>query len=439
MKYKANGEVERFKARLVAKGYSQQEGLDYHDTFSPVAKMVTVRSVIAFAVSKAWNLYQIDVYSAFLQGDLDEEVYMEVPEGFRRLGETKVCKLLKSLYGLKHASRQWNLKLTTALLDVGFNQSAHDYSLCTLKKGPDIVIILVYVDDLLITGSNTQLITEAKDTLHQQFKLKDLGELKYFLGIEVLRSSKGVVLNQRRYVSELIADIGLTGAKPAPTPQESNLRLTSVEHDLLTGHTGDTVLHDVAPYLRLIGKLLYITITRPDISYAIQTLSQFMQTPKKSHWEAAIRVVRYLKGTIGQGVWLLAEPTSTLTCWCDSDWAACPNTRRSITEYVIKFGESLVSWKSKKQQTISRSLAEAEYRNMTSAISVVTWLLGLFTELGVSIQKPVTIFSDSKSAIQLTADPVFHERTKHIEIDCHFIRDKIKAGMVESIHVHTQQ
>ena len=164
-----------------------------------------------------------------------------------------------------------------------------------------------------------------------------------------------------------------------------------------------------------------------------------MQSPKKSHMEAATRVIRYLKGSVGQGVWLHSEPTNTITCWCDSDWAACPNTRRSITGYVIKFGESLVSWKSKKQQTVSRSSAEAEYRSMASAVSEITWLLGLFKELGVNVQLPITIFSDSKSAIQLAANPVLHERTKHIDIDCHFIRDKIKAGEVNTAYVHTQQ
>uniref|UniRef100_A0A3Q7EWA6 Reverse transcriptase Ty1/copia-type domain-containing protein n=1 Tax=Solanum lycopersicum TaxID=4081 RepID=A0A3Q7EWA6_SOLLC len=240
----------------------------------------------------------------------------------------------------------------------------------------------IYVDDLLVTGSNTQLITKVKACLHKQFKLKDLGELKFFLGIEVLRSSGGIILNQRKYILELIAEAGLTGAKPASTPMESNLRLTSVEHDQANGYSTDDVLHDITSYQILVGKLLYATITRPDISYAVQTLSQFMQSPKKSHMEAATRVIRYLKGSVGQGVWLHSEPTNIITCWCDSDWEACPNTRRSITGYVIKFGESLVSWKSKKQQTVSRSSTEAEYRSMASAVSEITWLLGLFKELG---------------------------------------------------------
>ena len=282
------------------------------------------------------------------------------------------------------------------------------------------------------------MIIEVKTCLHKQFKLKDLGELKFFLGIEVLRSSEGIILNQRKYILELIADAGLIGAKPASTPMKSNLRLTSVEHDQANGYSADAVLHDITSYQRLISKLLYATITRPDISYAVQTLSQFMQSPKRSHMEATTRVNRYLKGSIAQGVWLHSEPTNIITCWCDCDWAACPNTRRSITGYVIKFGESLVSWKSKKQQTVSRSSTEAEYRSMASAVSEITWLLGLFKELGVDVQLPITILSDSKSTIQLAANPVLHERTKHIEIDCHFIRDKIKAGEVDTAYVHTQ-
>ena len=223
-----------------------------------------------------------------------------MPEGFKSQGSTKVCKLLKSLYGLKQASRQWNIKLTNTLLSAGFIQSSYDYSLFTLKKPEGMVIVLIYVDDLLITGDNELLIREAKEALHQKFKLKDLGELKYFLGIEVLRSKTGVILNQRKYILELISDTGLSGAKPVNTPLETNLRLTSVEFDQTAGLQGDDVLTDNSAYQRLVGKLMYATITRPDISYAVQTLSQFMQHPKRSHWEAAIRVVRYLKGTVGQ-------------------------------------------------------------------------------------------------------------------------------------------
>lgn len=228
--------------------------------------------------------------------------------------------------------------MTNALLEAGFVHSNHDYSLFTLRRHEWIVIILVYVDDLLITGSNEELITEAKGVLHRKFKLKDLGELKYFLGIEVLRSKAGIILNQKKYILELISNMGLSRSRTAITPLEPNLRLTTVEYDYATGATWDELLQDV-------GKLMYVTVTRPDLCYIVQTLSQFMQKPKKSHWESAIRVIRYLKNTPGQGDWLRADSTQELTCWYDSDWAACPNTKRSVTGYVIKFGESLISWK----------------------------------------------------------------------------------------------
>ncbi|CAN4127224.1 unnamed protein product [Withania somnifera] len=199
------------------------------------------------------------------------------------------------------------------------------------------------------------MIAEAKQVLHQQFKLKDLGELKYFLGIEIMRSKAGVILNQTKYVLELISDTGLSGAKPISKPLESTLRLTLVEYDRVTGSNGDPIVQDIGCYQKLVGKLIYATITRPDISHIVLTLSQFMQSPKKSHWEAAIRVVRYLKGTVVRV--LRSEPITKLTCWCYSDWASYPNTRRSITGYVVKFGDSLVSWKSKKLHTVSRSSA----------------------------------------------------------------------------------
>ncbi|KAF3655797.1 putative cytochrome 82C2-like [Capsicum annuum] len=223
-------------------------------------------------------------------------------------------------------------------------------------------------------GDNIELIAEAKEVLHKQFKLQDLGELKFFLGIEVLRSKAGVILNQRKYVLELISHMALSGAKHVTTPLELNWKLTTLDYDQATSLSGYNPISDIGSYQIL-----------------------FMQSSKQSHWKATVRVVRYLKGTIGQGVWLQAEVATELTCWCDSDWAACLNTRRSVTSYVIKFGESLISWKSKKQQIVLRSSAEDEYRSMASSVAEVTWLLGLFKELGVSIQLPVIVLSDKLS------------------------------------------
>ncbi|XP_016461504.1 secreted RxLR effector protein 161-like [Nicotiana tabacum] len=236
----------------------------------------------------------MDVNNAFLQGDLYEDVYMELPHGFQRQWEYKVCKLLKSLYGLKQASRQWNIKLTEAFV-------------------------------------------------------------------------KGILLTQRKYALQLISEVGLAGAKSISTPIELNQKLTTVEYNKHVGVNGDEELEDIGSYQKLIGKLLYLTITRPNLSFAVQVLSQFMQHPKQSHWDATLRVVRYVKVAPCLGILLGTWTIDTLSAYCDSDWASCPNTRRSVTWYVIKLGDSLLSWKSKKQQTVSQSSAEAEYRSLAAA------------------------------------------------------------------------
>lgn len=253
----------------------------------------------------------------------------------------------------------------------------------------------------------------------------------------MLRSAKGVILNQRKYSLELLSEMGLSGAKPAPTPLESNKKLTTVEFDIHVGDTTDPALSDSVGYQKLIGKLIYLTITRPDLCFAVQVLSQFMQRPKQSHMEAAMRVSRYVKGSPGLGLFYPVASQPTLVVYCDSDWAACPNTRRSVTGYAIKLGDSLISWKSKKKHTVSRSSAEAEYRSMSAAIAETIWITGLLTEMGFQVTKLVPLYYDNKAAIQIASNPIFHERTKHIEIDCHFIREKIKDGLIKPEFVPT--
>nr|XP_016451604.1 PREDICTED: uncharacterized mitochondrial protein AtMg00810-like [Nicotiana tabacum] len=303
--------------------------------------MVTVRSVSAIVASRGWNISQMDKYNAFLGGDLYEEVYIELPQDFRRQRDTKV--MFKDF-------------MTTS---------------CSLrKKGEDFVAVLIYVDDLLITGNSTQFISETKVVLHQQFKVKDLGDLKYFLRIEVLRSKSGILLNQRKYCLQLIFDLGLGGAKPCK-------------------------------------------------------LSQFMQEPKKFHWGATVRVVKYIKQEPGMRIFLCRSNGDSLTRFCDADWASCPNTRRSVTVYLIKFGDSLISWKSKKQHIVSRSSAEAEYRSLVAVTAEIVWLLGLFAEFGVIIKQHVNVYCDTKASLQFATNHIFHERTKHIEIDCYFVLTRL--------------
>lgn len=401
--------------------------------------MVPVRTILSLAVSKGWHIHQMDVYNAFLHGDLHDEIYMNLPQGFSSQGEKRVCRLVKSLYGLKQAPKQWNHKLTQALLNLKFKQSQHDYSLFIKKTVEGTIMILVYVDDMLITGSSLILIEETKKSLQQFFKMKDLRELKFFLGIEFARSKVGIAMHQRKYALELISEVGLSGAKPAGTPIDVNVKLTSKQYDDQTGQNMEDPMVDQGAYQKLVGKLLYLNITRPDISYSVQTLSQFLQQPKRSHMEAALRIVKYIKQNPSQGILLSSESDNILTAYCDADWAACPLTRKSVTDYIIKMGNSLVSWKAKKQTTVSKSSAEAEYRSLATIVTVLVWLVGLLTELDMKIKLSVKVYSDSKAAIQLAANPVYHERTKHIEIDCHFIREKLQQNLIDINYISTQQ
>uniref|UniRef100_A0A3Q7HBH0 Reverse transcriptase Ty1/copia-type domain-containing protein n=1 Tax=Solanum lycopersicum TaxID=4081 RepID=A0A3Q7HBH0_SOLLC len=247
----------------------------------------------------------------------------------------------------------------------------------------------VYVDDLMITGSDINLIQETKTTLQENFKMKDLGNLRYFLGIEFARSQEGIVMHQRKYSLEIISEAGLSAAKPAATPLDPYVQLTTKEYDEINGmNKDDMLLTEPSVYRRLVGKLLYLNVTRPDIAFATQTLSQFLHQPKQSHLNAALKVVRYIKKEAGLGVLLSSTKSKELQIYCDSDWGSCLHTRRSVTGFMVKLGGSLISWKSKKQATISRSSTEAEYRSMASVVAEVVWLVKLFKELGVEVQTP---------------------------------------------------
>ncbi|RVW13324.1 Retrovirus-related Pol polyprotein from transposon RE1 [Vitis vinifera] len=338
--------------------------VDYQDTFSPTAKIISVRCLLALAAARGWSLHQMDVNNTFLHGDLHEEIYMSPPLGLRRQGEENlVCRLHKSLYGLKQASRQWFAKFSEAIQSAGYAQSRADYFFFTIKQGKSFTALLIYVDDILITGNDPVSIATTKKFLHSHFHLKDLG---------------------------------LLGAALIDTPMERGLKLFD-KSDLLK---------DQGRYRKLVGRLIYLTVSRPDITYAVHVLSRFMHQPRKAHMEAAFRVVRYLKNAPGQGLFFSLNNDFRLRAYCDSDWAGCPLTRRSTTGYCVFLGPSLISWRSKRQKTVSLSSAEAEYRAMTGACS-----------------------------LHIAANPVFHERTRHIEMDCHHIRDKIQDGSIITRHV----
>lgn len=390
--------------------------------------MTTVRILLEISGAKGWELFQMDVHNAFLHGDLDDEVYMKLPPGFSASSPNKVCKLRKSLYGLRQAPRCWFAKLSSVLKDFGFKQNYSDYSLFTLKKGSSIVYVLVYVDDLIIGGNDSDLISKFKAYLNRTFHMKDLGILKYFLGIEVSRNKEGIYLSQQKYALDIIAECGLLGTKPIDTPMEQNQTLARDKGEFFSEPT---------KYRRLVGRLVYLTVTKPDLSYAVHTLAQFLQKPRLRHWNAALRVVRYLKKGPGQGIFLSAHNDLTLSAYCDSDWAAFPITRRSLTGYVIMLGGSLMSWKTKKQGVVSRSSAEAEYMSMALTLCELKWIIQLMQSLDIRQLAPTSMYCDNQAALHIAANPVFHERTKHVEVDCHFIRDAVQDGSLVTRHVRT--
>ncbi|XP_061365406.1 uncharacterized mitochondrial protein AtMg00810-like [Gastrolobium bilobum] len=326
---------------------------------------------------------------------------MILPPGYSKQGEflppNVVCKLHKSLYGLKQASRQWYAKFSSTLSSLGFSHSQADHSLFTKSSGATFIAILVYVDDILVASNNIHKIHHLTSLLDNKFKLKNLGPLKYFLGIEVARSSAGISICQRQYTMQILSDAGYLGCKPKSTPMEPNLKLSS--------HTGD-LLPDATLYRRLIGRLLYLTITGPDICYVVNHLSQFMAAPRVPHLHVVQRILAYLKGTVGQGLLFSASSSIQLNAFSDSDWASCPDSRKSISGFCVFLGNSLISWKSKKQSTVSRSSAEAEYRSMAHASCELTWLLSLLKDFHVSHPAAAHLFCDNTAALHIAANPL---------------------------------
>nr|KYP49734.1 Retrovirus-related Pol polyprotein from transposon TNT 1-94 [Cajanus cajan] len=427
LKLNSDGSVAKHKARLVARGFTQQYGLDFQETFSPVAKITTLRVLLAVAASNRWHLAQLDVNNAFLNGTLAEEIYMQIPPGYST-SNTKtttplVCKLNRSIYGLKQASRSWFNKFSNTLISHGFTQSKYDYTLKGSKA--TFIAVLVYVDDIVLASPSSNMINGAKNMLQRQFKLKDLGDLKFFLGLELLKSREGIYLCQRHYTLAILEDCGMLACKPSAVPMEANLKL----------HTeSGTKLLNPGIYRRLIRRLSYLTISRLDICYAVHKLSQFVSNPHSDHMNAVNVLLRYLKNTAGQGILFKANSDTRLHAYVDVDWGSCIDSRRSTTGFCIFLGNSLISWKAKRQKTVSRSSAEAEYRSLASVASELVWLKNLLTDFQVNTTH-AAVYCDNKAAIHIAFNPTFHEKTKHLEIDLHFVREQVSRGMLKLFHV----
>jgi hypothetical protein len=339
LKQKSDGTIDRYKARLVAKGFDQEGGIDFHDTFSPVIKPATIRLVLALAVHFGWFIHQLDISDAFLHGLLEEEVFMEQPKGFENPQfPDHVCRLHKSLYCLKQAPRAWFIRLSQALLDLGFESSIVDVSLFHFHRTSVTIFVLIYVDDILVISNSCSVISHLIIQLQCEFAVKDLGPLSYFLGIQAQRGPHELFLSQTKYIADLLHRTKMEGSKPAPTPCASGGKLSWFVGDHLP---------DPTAYRHIVGALQYCTLTRPDIAYSVNQLCQFLHAPKTVHLTAAKRVLRYLKGTITFGLHYTQGPLH-LNGYCDSDWAGSLDDRKSTTGYGIYLGPCLISWAAKK-------------------------------------------------------------------------------------------
>ncbi|KAG7547402.1 GAG-pre-integrase domain [Arabidopsis suecica] len=426
-KLNADGSLDKLKARLVAKGFDQEEGIDYLETYSPVVRTATVRSILHVATIMNWEIKQMDVKNAFLHGDLTETVYMKQPTGFIDPPRPDyVCHLHKSLYGLKQSPRAWFDKFSSFLLEFGFFCSQSDPSLFVYIKNKDIILLLLYVDDMAITGNNSTALSNLLEALNKQFRMKDMGKLHYFLGIQAHYHSGGLFLSQHKYTEDLLIVASMADCAPMPTPLPLQLNKVPAQDETFSNPT----------YFRsLAGKLQYLTLTRPDIQFAVNYVCQKMHAPTVSDYNLLKRIIRYIKGTTTMGISFERNTDCTVRAYSDSDHAGCKTTRRSTAGFCTFFGSNIISWASQKQETVARSSTEAEYRALSDAAAEITWLCKVLKELQIPLHQAPELYGDNLSSIYLTANPAFHKRSKHFETHYHYVRERVALGSLTVKHI----
>ena len=441
-KRNAFGEIDRFKARLVAQGFSQQHGVDFDEVFAPVARYKSIRSLLAVANQLDMEVHQMDVVSAFLNGKLEEEIYMKQPEGFvDQNNSDKVCRLKASLYGLKQSARCWNTVMDSYLKSEGYIQSTADpciyYKSCIIDGEKCIILIGVYVDDTILCCNNLDFLKAEKSKISGRFEMDDRGEISSILGMAVTRDRKNrtLTISQKVYLEEVLARFGMQNCKPISTPLETGKNFCKV-----VGVDGDEV--DERMYQAAIGSLNYAAIaTRPDISAAVGKLSQFMKNPRKEHWVGVKRILRYIRGTLDFGLRFCAKDSDdfVLLGYSDSDWAGCVDSRKSTSGQIFLLGGCAISWRSKKQSIVALSSTEAEYVALCEAAQETIWLRNLLHDIGLIQEQPTVVFEDNQGALALAHNPRDHPRTKHMDVKYHFIRDTIERKRMSVAYCRTNQ
>ena len=431
-KVKQESEKVRFKARLVAKGFTQKEGIDYAEIFAPVVKFTTVRIMLALVAHFDWEMKQMDVTTAFLHGELDKNIYMHQPEGFvdPKLPD-HVCLLKKALYGLKQSPRQWNIRFDKCMQSMMFKRCSSDHCLYFKNIDSKPIFLLLYVDDMLIVSPCLKSVKHVQKCLCENFDMKDLGDAKKILGMNIIRDRKNfsLVLNQSAYVDKILSKFSISDAKSVNVPLASHFVLSKDQSPKT-----ETEISDMkkVPYSNAIGFVMYLMVsTRPDIAYAVSCLSRYMSNPGMPHWNALKWLLRYLKTTVDVGLtFSKCRDGTKLVGYVDSNYANDRDNRKSTTSYVFTLCGSCISWKSQLQPIVALSTTESEYVAATKAFKEAIWLRALLSEIGF-LDKNVVVFSDSQSAIQLCKNPVFHDRTKHIDVRFHYIRDIVEKGIVK--------
>jgi hypothetical protein len=434
LKVKTDGtnKLERCKARLVAKGYRQQEGIDYTEVYAPVGHYTTLRALLAKVAATNMELHLLDFKTAFLNGVLEEEVYIQPPPGPFNLnvGPGQALKLDKAIYGLKQAPRTWHQRLDQELTKLGLTESIADPGLYIDSSLG--IYVLVYVDDLLIAAPTESAVKAIKDKLLAAFPARDLGEAQLFLGISITRNraQKTIKLHQSKGIGQLLDNYGLSSANPKAIPMSTGLQLTVGEGDPLEAE-------QAANYRSLVGTLLYLSnCTRPDIAYSASSLARYMAQPTTAHWAAAKGVARYIAGSADAGLVFSGSSSLELEGYCDADYAGDPDTRRSTTGYVFLAGGAAISWTSKRQPIVTASTTEAEYVAAAAAVKEALWLNKLKGDLQLGSNPPL-INADNQSALKLLRNPVASQRSKHIDVAYKFARERVNRGEVLFKYIST--